>query len=322
MCPRDASASRLTLAVEATQRIFRQRFLEFQQQNTVQALAVHSEIEVLAIGSRNARFYSHFMPLLMNSAQIVAEAYRRYFKLALANSQECSPGPDEWACNQLQESIGVTFDWLSNWWVLACDGENQHVRLSVSVPIVPGQKVSVSIPTNLPPDPQPDTLWCAPCWTFVVYPPGITLLRQEHVPDTTSNEKLSPAHTRLILKAMRRMFLMMLGQDMDRARSEEIIAAGTIPAHTTLAVKRKPNKRAGWEERLKLYEVIRKILDANLDLQGIAFCAELDKRHAQPLRDWVTRNEWRDGLTWKEAWRIPGLKRKIRRVRQEALKNS
>ena len=98
MCPRDASASRLTLAVEATQRIFRQRFLEFQQQSTVQALAVHSEIEVLAIGSRNARFYSHFMPLLMNSAQIVAEAYCRYFKLALANSQECSPGPDEWAC--------------------------------------------------------------------------------------------------------------------------------------------------------------------------------------------------------------------------------
>src|SRR5271156_8277 len=321
MCPRKASASRLTLAVDATHKMYWQRFLEFQQQSTVQALAVHTEIEVLAIGSRNARFYGHFLPLLMNSAQIVAEAFRRYFKLALANPQDCSPGPNEWACNQLQESIGVVFDWLSNWWVLACDGENQHVRLAASVPILPGEKVSMSIPTTLPADSQPRTWWRAPCWTLVVYPPGITLLRQEHVPDTTSNEKLSPAHTRLILKAMRRMFLMMLSRDMDRARSEEIIAAGTIPAHATLTEKRKPNKRAGWEERLKLYGVIRKILDANRDLQGIEFCAELDKRHAQPLHDWVKRNEWRDGLTWKEAWQIPGLKRKIRRVRQEALKN-
>jgi hypothetical protein len=321
MCPRKASAGRLTLAVEATQKMFWQRFLELQQQSTVQALAVHSEIEVLAIGSKNARFYGRFLPLLMNSAQIFAEAYRRYFKLALANPQECKPSPDEWACIQLRESMGVAFDWLSNWWVLACDGENQHVRLAASVPFVPGENVSVSSPTILTSDSQPRTWWCAPCWTFVVYPPGINALRKEHMPDTTSDEKLSPAHTRLILKAMRRIFLMKLRMDMDRGRNEEIIAAGTIPTYATLTAKRKPNKRAGWEERLKLYEVIRKILDAKPDLQGIEFCAELDKRHAQPLHDWVEREEWRDGLTWKEAWQISGLKRKIRRVRQEALKN-
>jgi hypothetical protein len=321
MCPRNVSANRLTLAVEATQRIFRQRFVEFQQQSTVQALAVHSEIEVLAIGSRNARFFSRFTPLLVNSAEIVAEAYRRYFKLALANPEECSPDPDEWAWNKLQESVAIAVDWLNNWWVLACDGENQHIRLAASVPIVPGEAVSVSIPTAHPADSQPDTYWCAPCWTFVIYPPGIRFLRPPHVPDTTSNEKLSPAHTRLILKAMRRMFLMKLGVEMDRARNEETIAVGTIPAHAIPMAKRKPNKRMGWQDKLKLYEVIRKILNAKPDLRGIEFCAELDKRHAPPLHDWVKRKEWRQGLTWKEAWQILSLKPKIRRVRQEALKN-
>jgi hypothetical protein len=48
------------------------------------------------------------------------------------------------------------------------------------------------------------------------------------------------------------------------------------------------------------------------------FCAELDSRHALPLSDWVESKEWKPGLTWKEAWTNPKLRRKIRRVRQEA----
>ena len=175
--------------------MFWQRFVEFQQESIVRALAVHREIEALAVGSRNARFYAQFMPLLMNSAQILVEAYRRYFRLALASPQECGPNPDEWACNQLREGIGVAFDWLTNWWVLACDGENQHVRLVASIPFVPGEAMSVSIPTSLPPGSKPRTWWCAPCWTFVVYPPGINVIKTKHVPDTTSDEKLSPALT-------------------------------------------------------------------------------------------------------------------------------
>lgn len=84
---------------------------------------------------------------------------------------------------------------------------------------------------------------------------------------------------------------------------------------------RRPNKRRGWEKREKLYEAIRTALKANPSLQGMALCAELDKRHAPPLFDWMKSEEWREGLTWKEAWKIPNLKRKIRRVRQEAMKN-
>lgn len=88
-----------------------------------------------------------------------------------------------------------------------------------------------------------------------------------------------------------------------------------------VAQAKKPNERKGWEQRLKLYGAIRKILTASPGLQGIPFCAELDKRHALPLYDWIKSGEWPDGLTWKEAWRNPTLRRRIRRVRQEAMRS-
>jgi hypothetical protein len=66
--------------------------------------------------------------------------------------------------------------------------------------------------------------------------------------------------------------------------------------------------------------VIQKILSTKPSPEGMAFCAELDRRHARPLWDWMKSGEWRDGLTWKEAWNQPQLRRKIRRVRQEAMK--
>jgi len=85
---------------------------------------------------------------------------------------------------------------------------------------------------------------------------------------------------------------------------------------------RRLNKRKGWEKKLKLYRAVQKALKRNPSLKGIGFCAELDKRHAPPLYDWVKSGEWQEGLTWKEAWRKPNLRRKIRRVRQEAQKFS
>jgi len=84
---------------------------------------------------------------------------------------------------------------------------------------------------------------------------------------------------------------------------------------------RVPNKRKGWEQKQKLHVAIQKVLSAKPSLQGMEFCAELEKRHPLPLLDWTERGEWRKGLTWKEAWGIPSLRRKIRRVRQEAMKS-
>jgi hypothetical protein len=89
---------------------------------------------------------------------------------------------------------------------------------------------------------------------------------------------------------------------------------------TKIQVKQ-PNKRNGWQQKLKLYSSIQKVLGADPGIEGMEFCAELDKRHAPPLYDWEKRREWPEGFTWKEAWNKPGLRKKIRRVRQEAMKS-
>ena len=148
------------------------------------------------------------------------------------------------------------------------------------------------------------------------------MLKTSRVPNRESPERLGPGHSRLLLKGAKRVFLWELQKAVGRVTNEEIAAAGALRTETAHAQARRPNKRKGWEKRLKLYGVIRKILTANPTLQGIDFCADLDRRHAQPLHDWVASGEWRTGLTWKEAWREPELRRKIRRVRQEAQKKS
>jgi len=84
---------------------------------------------------------------------------------------------------------------------------------------------------------------------------------------------------------------------------------------------RRTINREGWEQRLKLYRAIQNVLTRDSSLQGIEFCAQLDTRHAPPLYDWVKAGQWREGLTWKEAWNDPRLRKKIRRVRQEAMKS-
>lgn len=90
---------------------------------------------------------------------------------------------------------------------------------------------------------------------------------------------------------------------------------------TSMKQTRRTINREGWEQRLKLYRAIQNVLTRDSSLQGIEFCAQLDTRHAPPLYDWVKAGQWREGLTWKEAWNDPRLRKKIRRVRQEAMKN-
>lgn len=327
MCPRKEPASRLALAIDATANILWQRVSEFRRESDIQALQTHGDIQGLSPTAKNTRFYSRFMPLLANLAVTFGETYRRLFKLAIANPRDCGLDPHDWVWGQLQASTSVAFEWICDWWVLACEGENRYVRRAASTPFVPGETVSAQISTTVYPWPQSD-VWCAPCWTFLIFPPAILRMKTKHVPDTNSDLKLSPAHTRLILKAMRRVFRMKLAMEIDQARNEEMAVAGAIPVQTPVTARRGPNKRKGWRQKVKLHEVIRKILTANPKLEGIEFCGELDKRHAPPLYDWTKKDkeddedeEWRAGLTWKEAWEIPSLKSKIRRVRQEAMKN-
>ncbi|PYU67356.1 MAG: hypothetical protein DMG49_19040 [Acidobacteria bacterium] len=287
------------------------------------AMSAHDEIEVAPVNRKPSVFYRHLAPLRKDFVSLLADSYRRYFKLALAHPRQTGRDPDHWASDQLQPDVGSVLEWIHNWYILACDGENQYVRHMGTTPLVPGQTVSLSIPTIIPPFPPP-TSWRAPAWLFEISLAlvGIGLLKEQHVPVRDSEERLGEAHTRLLLKGARRVFLWDLGAAIKRVRDEETAAAGAIRVEAVSGQRRGPNKRKGWEQRLKLYDVIQTVLSANPNLQGMKFCAELDKRHAQPLWDWMKSGEWQAGLTWKEAWGKTNLRRKIRRVRQEAQKGS
>ena len=243
------------------------------------------------------------------------------FKLALAHPRQTGGDPHAWTSVQLQPAIRAAWEWIRDWYILACDGENQYVQHIGTVPFVPGQTVSIPIPLAGPPSPPPES-WRAPAWLFAVSIAlvGVGRLKTEHVPATDSEQRLSPSHTRLLLKGARRVFLWELSAAVETVRNEEIAATGAVRVEAVEGQRRGPNKRRGWQQRLKLYSAIQKALSANPSLEGMQLCAELDKRHAPPLFDWKKSGEWREGLTWKEAWGNPGLRRKIRRVRQEAMK--
>src|SRR5260370_26894033 len=94
---------------------------------------------------------------------------RRYFKLALAHANQAGSDPDKWAWLQLQPAIRATLKWIHDWYILACDGENQRVRYVGSMPFLSGQTGSLSIPITFPPLPSP-TSWLAPAWLFQISP--------------------------------------------------------------------------------------------------------------------------------------------------------
>jgi hypothetical protein len=312
----------LAQAVEAIDRLTRQGLTDIFLGGQSAASFAYTEIGVQPVSrKKRAVFYRHFPPLVSELVAVFVENYRRYFKLALVHPDQTGSDPDLWAWSQLQPALDATFDWIRDWFVLACDGENRYVRRVGSIEFVPGQTVSLSVPLTVPPA-SPSESWRAPAWLFQIGSPvGVGPLKEHHVPATESEEKLSAAHTRLLLKGARRAFLMTLGPAIENVRNEETAAAGTIPAETLRAQTPGQNKRTGWQQKQKLYNAIQKVLGGNPLLQGMKFCAELDKRHAPPLYDWTKRGEWRNELTWKEAWSDPGLRRKIRRVRQEAMKN-
>jgi len=316
-----AAGNTLIAAVIAVCDLLEAGLVEFEDSASRIGLQAHSEIESSPIARKATVFYRHLVPLREHLVGLLADGYRQFFRLAVAHPSKTSTDPHEWAAIQLQPAIDHAVQWLFEWYALACDGENQSVRHLESVEFVPGGQASVQIPLTLP-SPPPPTAWRAPSWLVLVSGVlvGIWFLKEHHVPNENSEEKLGKAHTRLLLKGARRVFLGRLGAVLETVRNQETAAAGAVREETVGSQKRKTIKREGWERRLKLYKVIQAILNATPGLEGIEFCAELDKRHAQPLLDWVKKGEWRSGLTWKEAWADPNLRRKIRRVRQEARK--
>jgi len=315
--PRDS----FTQALEAVDNIMGQELRELFSGTVMTGLGVHGEIEHGSVNQKSVIFYLRYHPLRKSLVLLLAGDYRRYFKLALARPDQVGRDPHKWVLDQIQPAIRHALEWIPDWYMLACDGENQQVRRSETFDFVPGQIVSSSIPLTVSPILSPKH-WRAPAWVFQVLPAltGVGRLRPDHVPANDSEEKLGAAHTRLLLKGARRVFLWEFAVAIERVRNEETAAAGAIPSELVRTQAREPNKRKGWEQREKLYDAIRKVLSESPRLQGTEFCAALDKRHALPLYDWEETGEWRKEFTWKMAWRDPKLKKKIRRVRQEAQK--
>ena len=308
-----------TSALMAIANLLESDFSQLVDISWTEALVAHSEIKQLSLRQKSSPFYRHFVPLRQRMTALLAEGYRRLFKVALANPSQAGDDPDTWTWTRLQPAVSAAVEWIREWYILTCDGQNQSVRHAGSLDFVPAQTTSLSIPTTVPPLP-PSRSWRAPASLFGISAPlfGIGGLKPQHVPNIDSDERLGESHTRLLLKGARRVFLWGLAVAIGKVRDEETAAAGAIRAEVVNGQRRRTIKRKGWEQRLKLYEVIRTILSANPSLKGMKFCAELDKRHALPLLDWVESEEWPQGLTWKEAWNNPVLKPRIRRVRQEA----
>lgn len=311
-----------TAALEAIADLCQDKFVKLDSAAGMAGLVAHSEIKRAEKGQKKAVFLQHFLPLRAQMVQLLAQSYRQYFKLALSHPSQTGGDSDHWAWTQLQPFLRAAIEWIREWYVLACEGENQSLRQLGSMPIVQSGTISFSIPTAVPPLP-PVTSWRAPAWLFGISLTffGVGALKRHHIPNTSSEEKLGAAHTRLLLSGTRRAFLWELGAVCQTVRNEEIAAAGAIREDVVGDQRRRTIKRKGWETRDKLYNVIRASLVANPGLEGMEFCAELDRRHAPPLFDWMKSGEWREGLTWKEAWRDEDLRRKIRRVRQEAHKS-
>jgi hypothetical protein len=308
--------------MKAIDNLLQEEFAKIDPWASRDGLMAHAEIEHANVAQKSAIFYRHFIPLRQRIVVLLGETYRKYFRLALAHPSRTRNDPNAWVQRQLQSDIRSVLEWIRQWYILACEGENDGVRHVGTVEFVPASTVSVSIPTTVPPLPRP-TSWRAPAWLFKISPMvGVGPLKEKHVPANDSEERLGEAHTRLLLNGAKRAFFWELGAGIERVRNEETAAAGAIRVEASNGQKRGPNKRKGWQQRLKLYDCMRKVLRANPELQGMEFCAELDRRHAQPLLDWIQSKEWREGLTWKEAWDKPLLKPKIRRVRQEAQKAS
>jgi hypothetical protein len=230
---RGTPQSKFTLALEAIGNLALRDLGEMFSGGQMAAMIAHDEIELAPIYRNTAIFYRHFLPLRTNLISLFADSYRRYFKLALAHPRQAGNDSDKWAWSQLQPAIDETLEFIRDWYMLACDGAKQYVQHDGSTEFVHGQTVSSSIPTTVPPFP-PTKSWRAPAWLFQVSIAlvGVGPLKTEHVPATDSDQKLGAAHTRLLLKGARRVFLWELAAAFERVRNEETAAAGAISAET------------------------------------------------------------------------------------------
>ena len=235
MTPKNTKMSpALISALEAVANLCEDAFAKLDDLSGLQAISAHSEIQQRSVKEKSATFYRSFLPLRTQMIALLADSYRRYFKMALAHPSQTGGDPGNWAWIQLQRAVHAALQWMRDWYVFACDGESRRFRHIASFEFAPGKTVSTSIPTTIATVPL-ETPWRAPAWLFGISRVyfGIGLMKTQHVPNTDSEEKLGYSHTRLLLKGAKWVFLWSLAEVLERVRNEEIAAVGTIPTETT-----------------------------------------------------------------------------------------
>jgi hypothetical protein len=244
MDSRDTQHKNLTPALEAIGNLTLRDLEEMFSGWQMAAMVAHDEIELAPISRKTSTFYRHFLPLRKNLISLLADTYRRYFKLALAHPRRAGRDPDKWAQVQLQPAFSASLECIRDWYILACDGTQPIGTIEYRA----GQTVSLPVQLTAPPSSAPES-WLAPAWLFQVSIAlvGVGPLKTHHVPETDSGQKLSAAHSRLLLKGARRVFLWALEAAIERVRNEETAAAGAIPAQMIGGGQNgKPKKPKHW----------------------------------------------------------------------------
>jgi len=248
---RDTPHDRLTPALEAILNLAVDDLTKVHEDGLWSAMNVYYETEPAPVTRKASLFHRLLVPWRRDLVLRLTNAYRRYFKLAIVHPDQTEGDPHGWACAQLQPAVVAALDWIGDWYILACDGENQYIRHEGTIPFVPGQTVSSQIPLTAPSFPPLKT-WRAPGWLFQLSPRlGIGPLKSEHVPANDSEEKLGAAHTRLLIKGARRIFRWELSAAIETARNEEIAAAGAIPGQSVNKQTEDANKRKASKESLR-----------------------------------------------------------------------
>lgn len=308
--------SSITAAVKAINNLASQELDALFHSGQIDAMLADDEIRLVPIRQKCGVFYRHLVPIRNNLILLLANSYRQYFRVALAHPREVGASPKQWAWNHLRSAIGLTMEWIRDWYVLACDGENQSVRHAGQIPYAPGQTVSIPISLTVPP--LPPESWRAPSWLFEVAPTlgFIRPLKAKHAPAIDTEEKLGAAHTRLLLKLARRVFLWALQTAIETVRNEEIAAAGAIPRQAIGGEKLEANKRKPKRKRDR-QRMIRDNLIAELDEIAETpgeFLRLMDERNVKPQPTW---NEWPG--SWVKAYLNPRLRDLIHKDKSRAL---
>jgi len=264
----------VTAAVEAIDNMLVQELDGVFHRGQIDAMFAHDEIGLAPITQKSDIFYRHFVPARNQLILLLANSYRQYFKVALAHLREVGTSPEQLAWNRLQSPIDVAKEWIRDWYILACDGENQSVRHSGQISFDSGQTVLLPISLNV--QPLPPESWRVPAWLFqisIAYV-GVGPLKTKNVPSNDSEERLDMAHTRLFLKGARRVFLWELRATIERVRNEETAAAGAIP-ETSISQSEEANKRPRPKHWLKGIEGLTRKADLSKYKQGLTEKQEL-----------------------------------------------